>query len=313
MTVENFIRAESDLYFGAVASRRTASASSSTIANCRRSTTRPSSGMNRDTLYSAAVFDLDAGPVTITLPDAGKRFMSMQVINEDQYSPPAIYAPAKHTFTREEVGTRYMLVGVRTLVDPNDPADIEARSTRCRMRSRSSSKTPGKFEMPKWDPVSQKKVREALLVLATTLTDTSRAFGMKSEVDPIRHLVSAAATWGGNPRKDAIYLNFTPPKNDGKTIYKLNVKDVPVDGFWSISLYNADGYYQKNDLNAYSLNNITAKKNADGSVAIQFGGCDGKIPNCLPIMHGLELHGAALSSARRNPERRMEIPGGAAG
>jgi hypothetical protein len=30
--------------------------------------------MNRDTLYSAAVFDLDAGPVTITLPDAGKRF-----------------------------------------------------------------------------------------------------------------------------------------------------------------------------------------------------------------------------------------------
>ena len=43
--------------------------------------------MNRDTLYSAAVFDLDAGPVTITLPDAGKRFMSMQVIDEDQYTP----------------------------------------------------------------------------------------------------------------------------------------------------------------------------------------------------------------------------------
>ena len=61
---------------------------------------------------------------------------------------------------------------------------------------------------------------------------------------------------------------------------------MPVDGFWSISLYNADGYFQKNDLNAYSLNNITSKKSADGSVAIQFGGCDGKIPNCLPIMNG---------------------------
>jgi hypothetical protein len=61
---------------------------------------------------------------------------------------------------------------------------------------------------------------------------------------------------------------------------------VPVDAFWSISLYNADGYFQKNDLNAYSLNNITSKKSADGSVAIQFGGCDGKIPNCLPIMNG---------------------------
>ena len=32
-----------------------------------------------------AVFDLDAGPVTITLPDAGKRFMSMIVIDEDHY------------------------------------------------------------------------------------------------------------------------------------------------------------------------------------------------------------------------------------
>ncbi len=59
-----------------------------------------------------------------------------------------------------------------------------------------------------------------------------------------------------------------------------------MDGFWSISLYNAEGYYQKNDLGSSSLNNITSKKNADGSVTIQFGGCDGKIPNCLPVMKG---------------------------
>ena len=140
--------------------------------------------------------------------------------------------------------------------------------------------------MPNWDPASQKKVREALIALATTLTDTSHAFGRKNEVDPDPAPVSAAATWGGNPRKDAIYLNVTPAKNDGKTIYRLNVSDVPVDAFWSISLYNADGYFQKNDLDAYSLNNITSKKSPDGSVAIQFGGCDDKIPNCLPIMDG---------------------------
>jgi hypothetical protein len=240
---------------------------------------------NRDTLYSAAVFDLDAGPVTITLPNAGKRFMSLQVISEDMYSPPAAYAPVKRTFTRKDVGTRYMLVGVRTLVDPDDPADVKQVHA-LQDALKAEQKTPGKLEMPKWDPVSQKKVRDALIVLGTTLTDTSRAFGTKEQVDPIQHLVSAAATWGGNPRKDAIYLNFTPPKNDGNTIYKLSVKDVPVDGFWSISLYNADGYFQKNDLNAYSLNNITSKKSADGSANIQFGGCDGKITNCLPIMPG---------------------------
>ena len=100
-------------------------------------------------------------------------------------------------------------------------------------------------------------------------------------------LLGTAAGWGGNPDKDAVYAGITPAKNDGNTIYKLNVPgNVPVDGFWSVTLYNAEGYLQKNDLNAYSLNNITAKKAADGSVAVQFGGCDGKIENCLPIMKG---------------------------
>ncbi|WP_410969061.1 DUF1214 domain-containing protein, partial [Salmonella sp. SAL4444] len=69
-------------------------------------------------------------------------------------------------------------------------------------------------------------------------------------------------------------------------VHKLTVKDVPVDGFWSISLYNGKGYFEKNDQSAYSINNLTAKKDADGSVTVQFGGCDGKVGNCLPIMPG---------------------------
>jgi hypothetical protein len=77
-----------------------------------------------------------------------------------------------------------------------------------------------------------------------------------------------------------------PDKNDGITVYKLTVKDVPVDGFWSVSVYNAEGYYQKNKFDAYTLNNVTAKKGSDGSTTIQFGGCDGKIPNCLPTVPG---------------------------
>jgi hypothetical protein len=32
--------------------------------------------------------------------------------------------------------------------------------------------------------------------------------------------------------------------------------------------------------------NLTAKRSGDGSIAIQFAGCDGKIPNCLPITKG---------------------------
>jgi hypothetical protein len=286
VTVDNFIRAESDLYLSAVALKEGGFGKFEHHRELSPIDAQTIIRMNRDTLYSAAVFDLDAGPVTITLPDAGKRFMSMQLISQDEYSPPAAYGAVKRTITKQQIGTRYVLVGVRTLVDPNDAADVKKVHALQDAIKADQPGGPGKFEVPKWDPVSQKKVRDALIVLGTTLTDTSRSFGTKDQVDPVQRLISAATTWGGNPRKDAIYLNFTPSKNDGNTIYKLNVKDVPVDGFWSISLYNKDGYYEKNQYDAYSLNNITSKKNLDGSVAIQFGGCDGKIPNCLPIMNG---------------------------
>ena len=113
---------------------------------------------------------------------------------------------------------------------------------------------------------------------------------MKADVDPVRRLIGAASAWGGNPDKDALYLNVVPEKNDGTTIHRLTVKDVPVDGFWSISLYNADGFFQQNSENAYSINNVTAKQAGDGSVTVQFGGCDGKVPNCLPIMSCRRRH-----------------------
>jgi hypothetical protein len=285
VTADNFIRAESDLYFSAVVlkddgfgkfhhNREAPSIDKQTVIR-----------LNRDTLYSAAVFDLDAGPVTITLPPSGDRFVSMQVINEDQYTPAVYYGGGTHVLFRKDIGTRYVVVAVRTLFNPTDPKDVE-RVHALQDGIKVSQKSPGKFEVPNWDQASQKKVREALLVLASTLPDTNGAFGAKGHVDPVRRLIGAASAWGGNPQKDAIYLNVTPPNNDGRTVYKLNVKDVPVDGFWSISLYNADGYYERNQYDAYALNSLTSKKSQDGSIAIQFGGCDGKIPNCLPVMKG---------------------------
>lgn len=285
VTVNNFIRAESDLYFSVIALKEGGFGKFEHHRELSPIEHQTVIRMNRDTLYSAAVFDLEAGPVTITLPDPGKRFMSLQVITEDEYSPPAVYAPVRHTVTRELAGTRYVLAGVRTLVDPATPGDM-GKAHALQDSIKVDQKTVGRFEIPRWDTASQARVRNALIDLGSTLTDISQAFGTEDEVDPIQRLICAATTWGGNPRKDAIYLNFTPEKNDGKAIYQLTVKDVPVDGFWSISVYSARGYFEKNARDAYSLNNITAGKNADGSVTIQFGGCDGKSANCLPVMAG---------------------------
>lgn len=284
VTVDNFVRAESDLYIGNLAKesgglakllhhREPAPIDAQTVIR-----------LNRDTLYSSAVFDLDAGPVTVTLPDAGSRFMSLMAISQDHYAV-TVYGAGQHVFDKDQIGTRYMLIGIRTLVDPNDPKDVADVHKLQDAISVSQSGT-GTLELPTWDAASQKKMRDALLVLGSTLPDFKKAFGTKDEVDPIRHLIGSAMGWGGNPDKDAFYLNVTPVKNDGTTVYRLDVKDVPVDAFWSVSLYDAQGYYEKNPYNAYTVNSITGAKGSDGTIAIQFGGCDGKVPNCLPIMKG---------------------------
>src|SRR6266403_506063 len=241
---------------------------------------------NRDTLYSFAIVDLDAGPVTITLPDPGKRFMGMQVVNEDQYTRATYYIAGTYTLTRTMIGTRYAIAVVRFLVDFSDKGDVEqvhALQDAIEFRQ----KNPGTFEVPHWDMASLKRVQAALLRLGATLSDTRRMFGAdENQVDPVRHLIGSAMLWGGYPEKDALYLPITPARNDGSTIHKLRVGDVPVDGFWSLTVYNSQGYLQPNQYNAYSVNSITAKKGADGSVAIQFGRCDGEIQNCLPITQG---------------------------
>ncbi|NMN71294.1 DUF1254 domain-containing protein [Rhizobium sp. 57MFTsu3.2] len=288
VTVDNFTRAETDLYFNNAL--KDAGGTTGKFGHHRepmsidhQTVVRP----NRDTLYSVALIDLEAGPVTVTLPDAGTRFRSLQIINEDHYLVgDEEYDAGSYTYTRDQAGTRYILVGLRTLVDPNSPDDIQQVHS-LQDATKVSQTTAGKFEAPQWDTASQKKVRDALLVLGSTIPDFKGAFGAKDKVDPIRHLIGTAAGWGGNPEHDATYLNVTPPKNDGKTIYRLSVRDVPVDGFWSISVYNSKGYFEKNKLNAYTLNNITAAKAADGSINVQFGDCDKtKVENCIPTMAG---------------------------
>src|SRR5882724_1304682 len=189
VTVDNFIRAESDLYFGGILKDSGAIGKFLHRREPARIDNQTVIRLNRDTLYSSAVFDLDAGPVTITLPDAGKRFMSLLVINEDHYAPAVVYGAGSHTFTEDKIGTRYMVVAIRTLVNPADPKDVEQVHALQDAIS-VSQKGAAKFELPNWDAASQKKVRDALLVLGSTMPDFKKSFGTKDQVDPVRHLVA---------------------------------------------------------------------------------------------------------------------------
>jgi hypothetical protein len=284
VTADNFTRAESDRYFAVAIDegglgrlyhhRMVMPVEHQTVVRA-----------NRDTLYSSGVFDLDAGPVTVTLPDAGGRFRSLVVIDEDEYVDPPIYDAGRYTFTWCDFDTRYVLFALRTLVDPSSLSDLDAAHA-LQDAVKIEQLAAGGFDVPEWDLLSQDRVRDALVTLGTSLESFHGAFGTRGQVDPVRHLIGSAVGWGGNPERDAMYLSVTPVENDGQTIHRLVVKDVPVDGFWSISVYNARGYFEPNPFGAYSLNDRSAVKAADGSVTVQFGGYDGVTPNCLPTVPG---------------------------
>src|SRR5271166_3163955 len=264
VTPETFPRAETDLHFSSFV--KDAGLGKFTHQRAPAAVDKQRAvRIDRDTLSSTAVFDLNAGPVTITLPDAGKRFLSMQMIDEDGYTPDVVYGPGSHTLAKKDIDAVHALQDGLRVDQPGGP---------------------GAFQTPNWDASQQAEVRTGLVVLALTLPDTKGMFGRRGEVDPVRHLIGSATAWGGMPEKDALVLGVTPDHNDGKTIYRLEAKDVPVDGFWSISVYNERGFFEPNPQHAYALNSVTAKSELDGSVVVQFGGCAGPVANCLPTPPG---------------------------
>jgi hypothetical protein len=281
VNIDNFVRAETDTYL----KKREASGYFGKLVHLRQVIdidNQPVIRGNRDTLYSYGVFDLTT-PVSITLPEHD-RFQSIRVINQDHYILYDTTKPGKYVLTKEKAGSRYVHVNVRTLVNPDDEQDVIAAHAQQNKVVVKQEKA-GALELPEWNLLELGKLRKAILSMTPFVPNSLHMFGSKDEVTEVRHLIGTAAGWGGGAAKAVLFLNETPEKNDGKTPYSITVKDVPVDGFWSISVYNSKGYFEKNPYGAYSLNNLTAKPDADGSITIHFGG-DPKEKNYLYISKG---------------------------
>lgn len=238
--------------------------------------------MNRDTIYSSALVDISQG-ATLTIPDSGSRYMSIIVMNEDYYTTAIFHAGGTYQLTMAEHGTPFVAVVARILANPTDPADLKiANDLQAHIEVHANSDKI--YSRLNYDTESLTRTHKLLQRLGEGLDDASFWNGKFDEVKETRHLIGAAFGWGGLPTYEVVYESKTASLHLGK--YQLTVKDVPVDGFWSISIYNAAGYFEENAFDSYSINSVTAEPNDDDSYTINFGDCSDGLKNCLHIMEG---------------------------
>ena len=283
VTIDNFLRAATDVEFDKYISL---AGGVNQFFHFRAPTpveNQPTIRMNRDTLYSTAVIDISEG-ATLTLPEVGDRYMTAMVVNQDHYINEVFFGGGTYTLDTKTFDTPYVMVFMRTLVDASDPDDVAAVNTiQDAMTIKAASSKP--FIPPDYNEKNLNDMISAILGLTQFAPDATRTFGARSEVDPVRHFIGAAGGWGGLPETEAFYAGVEPGLPVGA--YKIEVPaDVPVGAFWSVSLYNATGFFEENTFNAYNINSITGARNDDDSMTVHLGDCDDGRVNCLPIMEG---------------------------
>lgn len=243
---------------------------------------RSSKRLNRDTLYSVAIVDISKG-ASIVMPESGDRYMSVQVINEDGFTNKIFHGEGRHDLSLKEFDTPYVWLLVRTLVLDSIPGDVKAaHALQDQMSINSASEQA--YTHPNYDLVSLSAVTALLLELGKGVRDNSKAAGTKEQVDPIKQLLLSAYGFGTLPETESLLITVQP-NLPIDSAYALTVGDVPVDGFWSLAVYNKEGYFNKNEYNSYGFGDRTAKKNADGSITLHFGG-DPRSINYIPITEG---------------------------
>ena len=222
---------------------------------------------NFDTLYSFAVLDLK-NPATIVMPKTD-RLMILSIVSGEHYMPLVVSEPGSYSITEELVGTRYAFSIIRTQVNMNDANDIKkVASVQDKVEIIQSKK--GEFVQTKnWDKDERLSMRSEYLKKQKEKGVTSKdMFGKKGEVSPENRNIGVAYGWGGLPEKAAVYPVIPIPSSSSEMV--LTLKDVPIadNAFWSVTIYDKDGFVQGENFN---INSSFAKQQSKGDYELHFG------------------------------------------
>jgi hypothetical protein len=243
--------------------------------------------MNRDTYYSMVVVDISEG-ATITMPEIPEgKYMSFQVATEDHRIQKMIYGSGTYDL-KTHVGTHiYLIVRLDGTFTEEEAKEIQDKML-------VTAKSNKMYEAFPIDKASFTKVENALKAKLPSIVKRDGIDGMRGMfTDPRdqssedftdeKYQVGAAIGWGGAQMVDNIYEtsdNLTTDK-----CYQLTFEDPKNTAFWSITVYDKNGF-MFNDLANYSSN--TSQPNDEGTYTISFG-CGNEAPNNLQINNPTDM------------------------
>ena len=174
--------------------------------------------------------------------------------------------------TQSDVGSRYAMIAMRTQVNVADPDDMAIVHEMQDQQILEQKDKGGFVPSANWD-------MEEVLAMRTKYQEIGKAegitseqmFGKKGALPLKEHNVGTSSGWGGLTAERAVYPTIFAESAEPQT---LTLKDVPAGAFWSVTVYDAEGFPQGD---VYNINSAFAVPEDDGSFIIHFGGDKGAV------------------------------------
>jgi hypothetical protein len=239
--------------------------------------------MNQDTLYHGTVVNISNG-ATITIPEMDGRYVSLQVHDERHFVPMFEYGPGTYELKAE---TDYVVAVVRIQADESDPEDVrKAAEWQSQIVIKSNSDVP--LKLGNWDTDSLNAIRAELNAeLSKYSALETMGNGTPESVNVEAHRAITAGGYLAAPAKDAMYETSEGNGSTECTAVTYKAPTVVGNGFWSITVYDADGYIFNEKA---SVNSKSVVYNEDGSFTMHYGNnCSDDAVNVLNTVEGWNI------------------------
>jgi hypothetical protein len=226
--------------------------------------------MNRDTYYSLAVVDVSNG-ATVTMPEIPEgKYISVLGVTEDHRIQAMKYGSGTFDLTTHKGDHLYLVIRLDATFTEEEVKGYQDQMSIAASSNKKYSALPVNKESfedvenelkKKLPAIIQRDGAFVLVGMFTDINDQSNELMVEE-----KYQIGAAVGWGGAQMKDNVYeISGNYPCNE---CFQLNFEDPRNKAFWSITVYDKNGF-MFNDLANFSSN--TATPNEDGTYTISFG------------------------------------------